>query len=68
MAFADDLESQREQVTRAVREAGNEWAEAMRSHKLAPPDAGFASRLRALSDAAAREQIAWRDADAAGLL
>jgi hypothetical protein len=68
MAFAEDLQSQREQITRAVRDAGNEWAEAMRSHKLAPPDAGFASRLGALAEAAAREQVAWQDAHAAGLL
>jgi hypothetical protein len=39
----------------------------MRSHKLAPPDAGFAARLRALADAAAREQVAWEHANAAGL-
>ncbi|HEX3525611.1 MAG TPA: hypothetical protein VH988_00965 [Thermoanaerobaculia bacterium] len=40
----------------------------MRAHKLAPPDAGFASRLRALADAAASEQVAWEHAHAAGLL
>src|SRR5437660_7634603 len=68
MAFAEDLESQREQITRAVRDAGNEWAEAMRSHKLAPPDAGFSSRLRTLSQAAAREQSVWQHAHTAGLL
>ena len=53
---------------RAVRQAGTDWAEAMRAHKLAPPDAGFAARLRALSDAAGREQVAWEHAHAAGLL
>jgi hypothetical protein len=53
---------------RAVRQAGNSWADAMRAHKLAPPDAGFASRLRALSEAAADEQAAWEHAHAAGLL
>jgi hypothetical protein len=36
----------------AVREAQSAWAGAMRSHELAPPDAGFRDRLRALSDAA----------------
>jgi len=40
----------------------------MRAHKLAPPDAGFAQRLRVLSEAAADEQVAWEHADAAGLL
>jgi hypothetical protein len=59
---------QREQILHAVREAGNNWADAMRAHKLAPPDAGFAARLRALADAAAREQLAWENAHAAGLM
>ena len=36
----------------AVREAQSAWASAMRSHELAPPDAGFRDRLRALSEAA----------------
>src|SRR5215813_46757 len=53
---------------RAVRQAGNDWAEAMRAPKLAPPDAGFAARLRSLAEAAVREQVAWEHAHAAGLL
>ena len=36
----------------AVREAQSAWAGAMRSHELAPPDAGFRGRLRALAEAA----------------
>ena len=36
----------------SVREAQAAWAGAMRSHELAPPDAGFRGRLRALSEAA----------------
>jgi hypothetical protein len=67
MSFNNDLGPQRTQVMQAVRDAGSDWAEAMRAHKLAPPDAGFAARLRALADAAAREQAAWEDAHAAGL-
>src|SRR5438105_2692223 len=51
-----------------VAQAGNDWAEAMRAHKLAPPDTGFAARLRALSEAASREQVAWEHAHAAGLM
>ncbi len=58
----------RGEIMRAVREASGGWAEAMRAHKLAPPDAGFAGRLRTLADAAAREQVAWEQAHAAGLL
>jgi hypothetical protein len=53
---------------RAVREAGEGWATAMRTHKLAPPDAGFASRLRALAQAAETEQVTWEHAHAAGLM
>lgn len=68
MSFKDDLDRQRAQIMRAVRQAGNEWAEAMRAHKLAPPDSGFAGRLGALAEAAAREQVAWEHAHAAGLL
>lgn len=68
MSTSDHLDPQQAQIMRAVRQAGEGWAEAMRSHKLAPPDAGFAGRLRALADAAGREQVAWEHAHAAGLL
>jgi hypothetical protein len=66
--MGDDLNPQRAEIMQAVRRAGNDWAEAMRAHKLAPPDAGFAGRLRFLAEAAAREQLAWEHADQAGLL
>jgi hypothetical protein len=68
MSFSEDLDRQRAQIMRRVRQASNDWAEAMRVHKLAPPDAGFAGRLRALADAASTEQVAWEHAHAAGLL
>jgi hypothetical protein len=68
MSTGDDLDPQSAQIMRAVRQASADWAEAMRAHKLAPPDAGFASRLRQLSEAAATEQVAWEHANAAGLL
>ena len=68
MSFRDELDRQRAQIMRAVRQAGNDWAEAMKAHKLAPPDAGFAGRLRTLSKAAEREQVAWEHAHAAGLM
>lgn len=68
MSFSDDLENQRAQVMRAVRQAGSEWSQAMRAHVLAPPDAGFAQRLRNLAAAAAREREAWENAHAAGLM
>jgi len=68
VSFGDELDRERAQIMRAVRHASEGWAQAMRAHKLAPPDPGFASRLRALSEAAAAEQVAWEHAHAAGLL
>jgi hypothetical protein len=68
MSFGDDLDRERAQIMRAVRRASDGWAEAMKAHVLAPPDAGFAQRLRDLADAAATEQVAWEHAHAAGLL
>jgi hypothetical protein len=67
MTFNDDLDRQAD-VMRLVRQASHEWADAMREHKLAPPDARFAGRLRSLAEAAATEQVAWEHAHAAGLL
>jgi hypothetical protein len=68
MSFSEDLDRQRAHVMRMVRQASQGWADAMRAHKLAPPDADFATRLRALAEAAEREQVAWEHAHAAGLL
>ena len=67
MSFGDDLERERARVVRLVRHASVGWAEAMRAHKLAPPDEGFANRLQKLSEAAAGEQLAWQQAHAAGM-
>jgi hypothetical protein len=67
VSSGQDLNSQQAQIMRSVRQAGADWADAMRAHKLAPPDAGFAGRLRSLAEAAAREQVAWEHAHAAGL-
>jgi hypothetical protein len=68
MSFGDDLDRERARVMRMVRQASAGWADAMKAHKLAPPDAGFASRLQTLAQAATDEQIAWEHAHAAGLL
>ena len=54
MSFGDDLDRQRAQIMRAVRHASEGWAEAMRAHKLAPPDPGFAQRLSALAESGRR--------------
>jgi hypothetical protein len=65
--MADD-EQEQEAIMRAVQIAREDWAAAMRAHKLAPPDDGFAARLRTLAEAADREQVAWEHAHGAGLL
>ena len=67
MTSGDELDRERAQIMRAVRHASNAWADAMRAHKLAPPDADFANRLRGLAEAAEREQVTWEHAHAAGL-
>ena len=67
MSFGDELDHERARILRAVRQAGTNWAQAMRAHIMAPPDSGFAARLRALADAAASEQVAWEIAHSAGL-
>ena len=67
MSFQDELERERERIVRLVRHASVGWADAMRAHKLAPPDDGFAARLEKLSQAAAAEQLAWQQAHEAGM-
>jgi hypothetical protein len=66
MSFGDELEHERERVARLVRHASVSWAEAIRAHKLAPPDEGFAERLQKLSEAGA-EELAWHHAHEAGM-
>jgi hypothetical protein len=65
--FSGDLDRQRAQIMRRVRRAADEWAAAMRAHKLAPPDPGFAQRLHDLAEAASNEQVAWEYAHSVGL-
>lgn len=58
------------QAEARLREAKAAWSRAMAGHKMAPPDVGFAARLRDLAtaadlereacEAAAREGLAWR--------
>ena len=53
----------KDDALRTARSAQQAWAGAMRTHALAPPDAGFRDRLRNLADAAS----AMRDAHARAL-
>ncbi|MGH2850133.1 MAG: hypothetical protein ACRDLP_05895 [Solirubrobacteraceae bacterium] len=55
-----------ERAQTAFRLAQEQWRQALQSHNLAPPDAGFSARLAALASAAAAEASACREADAAG--
>ena len=50
----------------AFRQAQEAWRSALTAHRLAPPDLGFSSRLRALAAAARAEADACRVADEAG--
>lgn len=58
----------RSRATQRLRDAKSAWGQAMTAHKLAPPDADFASRLRTLASAADTEREACEDAAQAGLL
>src|SRR5438067_633453 len=62
-----DSADQRRQAVAMNDEAAVIWAEAMRGHKYAPPDAGFPDRLRKLAYAAHTGARAARVADAQGL-
>ena len=58
----------RTRATQRLRDAKAAWGQALTAHKMAAPDAGFASRLRMLSDAAEIEREACEEAAQAGLL
>jgi hypothetical protein len=51
-----------EQAKEQLELAEGRWESAIRDHAQPPPDPGFARRLRALADAAAQEQAAYRHA------
>jgi len=49
-----------DQAKKQLELSESRWEAAVREHAQPPPDAGFARRLRALADAAAQEQAAYR--------
>lgn len=57
----------RARASQRLRDAKAAWGQAMTAHKMAPPDAGFASRLRALAQAAETEREACEEAAQADL-
>jgi hypothetical protein len=59
-------DKQDQEIQAAFQAAQSGWANALRAHRLAPPDAGFSARLAELSKAAhAEAEICWK-AHAAG--
>lgn len=61
-----DMVSTPERAQAAFSAAQLSWSDALEAHRLAPPDAGFSTRLAALSAAAKQEAEACRNADTAG--
>lgn len=55
-----------EEIQAAFKAAQSGWASALRAHRLAPPDAGFSSRILALSRAAHAEALICWEAHEAG--
>jgi hypothetical protein len=49
-----------ERATAQLKLSEGRWHDAIRDHAQPPPDAGFSRRLRALADAAAQEEAAYR--------
>jgi hypothetical protein len=64
---AGDAAAAKGEAWGTVRSAQESWAGAMRTHQLAPPDAGFRDRLRNLSEAARSMRDAYAQALDAGL-
>ena len=58
----------RSRASQRLRDAKAAWGQAMTAHKMAPPDDGFAGRLRSLASAAETEREACEEAEQAGLL
>ena len=67
MARGVDRAAAKQQALSAFTSADAVWGKAMRSHQLAPPDLGFAGRLRDLQDAASKRAQAARLGNLAGL-
>lgn len=59
--------SDAERAVSQMRVAESRWYEALKQHRLAPPDEGFSRRLRDFADACEQQQAAYGYAAAAGL-
>jgi hypothetical protein len=56
-----------ERAVTQLRAAENRWGQALKQHRLAPPDDEFARRLRDFADACEQQQAAYSYAANAGL-
>jgi excisionase family DNA binding protein len=63
----EDARRRKQQAVAELDEAQRAWADAIVAHQMAPPDPGFADRLRRLGDAARLEEAACRELASAGL-
>ncbi len=54
-------------IVERMKGAGRDWESALDAHALAPPDAGFPARLRALGEAASEQADAFELAAEGGL-
>jgi hypothetical protein len=67
MADGVDRGVAKQQAIVAFTSADAVWGEAMLAHQMAPPDLGFAGRLRSLAEASGRRAQAARLGNLAGL-
>lgn len=65
--MVDEADTGKEAAWAAARAADDRWGEALGAHRLAPPDANFASRLAELAAAAKAQAAGIAQSAAAGL-
>jgi hypothetical protein len=56
-----------EQAISRLRAADTHYRQALRQHRLAPPDSGYSARLKDFADACEQQEAAYRYADDNGL-
>ena len=66
-AGSEEERRRKERAAERLAEAAQTWAQAIVAHQMAPPDPGFAGRIRALGQAAREEEAACRELHEAGL-
>jgi len=64
---AEPTVSSADRAVSQLRVAESRWYQALKQHRLAPPDQGFSRRLRDFADACEQQQAAYGYAAGAGL-